>query len=130
MGKFTGTPSTGRLKKFGAALLDGLDAMATAANDAPKRSRILEIDNTILELQQERDHMIQGLVEKGDYVVSENYNPNWSKKSEPIAPVVAGEGRLTKCKGRWSETSTMHDAHPGCPYINTKHIAHEFTLKD
>lgn len=133
MGKFTGRPNSGGLKRFGTALLNGLDAMATASHDSPIRTRINEIDELIPNLKQERDHLIHSLYEPGDLTVSEDYDPNWVKVAETAKQAMVdgyNGGRLTKCKGQWSATAEYTDEHPGCPYKGTRHNAHEFTLKD
>jgi len=131
MNAFTGRPSSGRAKRIGKSLLEGLDALGTVLSDGPKRARINEIDVEVRNLLQERDHMIAGLTEPGDLRVSENYDPYWRKPeittSVSIDPFA--EGRLTQCKGR-STSSSFHDAHPGCPYVEKVHTAHEFTLRD
>lgn len=129
-----------RLNRIGKGLIEGLSAIGTALADGPKVSRILEIDRQVAELLQERDHLVKDLIEPGDFVVSENYDPNWRKPKveEPedknAMDAIFGEkqdaGRLTTCKGRWSVNSQFHDAHPGCPYIDTVHNKHEFTLRD
>lgn len=129
MSTFSGRRNTGRAKQFGKGLLGALDALGTAMADGPKRTRIAEIDIQVKDLLQERDHLVVGLIERGDYEVSDSYDPHWSKPAGG-AVVNTGEGRLTQCKGRWSANSQIHDAHPGCPYVNTQHNAHEFTLRD
>lgn len=148
MTRLTGRRSTGRLKSFGSMMLDTLDEIATASADSTKRRRIEEIDTELEELKQvrkdlkqERDHLIKGLVEPGNLKVSKDYDRSWTKPTtetvqvrsfdtQPIMDQYFGApGRLTKCKGQFSDTYVF-DVHPGCPYINKKHNAHEFTLRD
>ncbi len=118
-----------KFKAFAGKVLDGLATVGTAIADQPKYSRIREIDNQVKELLQERDHLIADLIEPGELKVSEDYDPSWRKTETPVSSGT-GEGRLTQCKGRFSASSSIHDAHPGCPYLATKHNAHEFTLRD
>lgn len=135
MNDFTGRRPTG----FGNRILNGLAAIGTAMADGPKRARIEEIDREVAQLLQERDHMIADLIEPGELKVSKNYDPNWRKpaieetEDKTAMDAIFGEkqdaGRLTKCEGR-STSSRYHDAHPGCPYIDRIHNAHEFTLRD
>lgn len=133
MNDFTGRRKSDRAKRFGKGLLEGLSALGTVMADGPKRERIAEIDEQIKELQQERDHLITELIEPGDLKVSEGYDPKWSKspRTEPLMDQFFGAGtpRLVQCKGR-SHSGTFHSAHPGCPYIDQIHNAHEFTLRD
>ena len=131
MNDFTGRRKTGKAGRISKGILDGLAALGTAMADAPKQSRIEEIDEEIKNLQQERDHLIADLIEPGDLKVSKDYDPYWRKPEAEATVFVAGsgEGRLTQCKGR-RYSGTYHDAHPGCPYVNQIHIAHEFTLRD
>jgi hypothetical protein len=128
----SGRRPTGRAKSFGNALLDGLSALGTVAHDGPMKERINAIDSQLEELRRERDYLIANLYEPGDLEVSEDYDRFWTPKgdsSETPRIVRAGEGRLTQCKGR-DTMGTYHDAHPGCPYIDQRHNAHEFTLRD
>lgn len=134
MNEFTGRRSSDRAKRIGRGLLEGLSALGTAMADGPKHERIEAIDKEIKNLQQERDHLIKSLIEPGDLKVSENYDPYWRKPEvddeEPLMDQYFGKpGRLTKCKGR-STSSRYHEAHPGCPYVEQIHTAHEFTLRD
>jgi hypothetical protein len=124
MSQFTGRRGTGAAKRIGRALLDGLDTLGTAMNDGPKRQRISEIDNLIIELQQERDHLIAGLYEPGDLKVSDNYDPKWRKADEDMPT-----GRLTECRGKFSD-GDVYSPHPACPYKDTVHRRHEFTAND
>lgn len=139
MNDFTGRRRNDRLGRIGRGLLDGLAAVGTAMADGPKVSRILAIDEQVKQLLQERDHLVTDLIEPGEFKVSENYDPTWRKPEVeepdtevPIMDQYFGKqdaGRLTECKGR-STSSRYHDAHPGCPYIETVHNKHEFTLRD
>lgn len=124
-----------RARRIGKGILDGLSAIGTALADGPKYQRINEIDAQITELRQERDHLIYGLIEPGDLKVSEDYDPRWRKtdvepdEASDIAMSFPDTGRLTRCRGRAS-MNAYHSAHPGCPYVDTIHNSHEFTLKD
>lgn len=133
MNDFTGRPRSNRARNIGKGILEGLSALGTAMADAPKRQRIEEIDKTILNLQQERDHLIADLIEPGDLKVSESYDPYWRKpvveEEHDTSKSIFGEGRLTQCKGR-TTSSRYHEAHPGCPYVEQIHTKHEFTLRD
>jgi len=131
MNNISGRRNTGAAKRFGKALLEGLDSLGTAMNDGPKRARISEIDEQVKNLLQERDHLIHALYEPGDLKVSKSYDPNWRKpEDEDDSPSYSSsEGRLTKCPGR-DTMSRYHRAHPGCPYVEQIHTAHEFTLRD
>lgn len=123
-----------RTARIGKGILSGLGEIAGALSDGGKLARIREIDEAVYNLQQERDHLIAGMNEPGKLKVSENYDPHWRK---PVAVVVDAEytvppsadGRLTHCKGR-ANAGVYHDAHPGCPYVNRIHNAHDFTLRD
>lgn len=125
----SGRRPTGRASRIGKGLLDGLAAVSTAMADSPKRERIAQIDIELERLQHEKDTLILGLIEPGDLKVSEGYDP---RRAAIInnAPVSSSDGRLTNCEGQWSASSTIHNCHPACPYLGTKHIAHEFTLRD
>lgn len=127
MGNFTGRPTSGRFKKFAGAVLDGLSEMAVASAENARQTRIAEIDKEVRDLLQERDHLIVDLVEPGDLKVSENYDPYWTKPTT-LSPA-KGEGRLAECDGR-STMSVYSNVHPGCPYKDTIHNSHEFTLRD
>lgn len=131
MNEFTGRRPSDRARRIGKGILEGLSAIGTAMADEPKRARIEEIDEEIKNLKQERDHLIKTLIEPGDLKVSKNFDPYWRKPEERtrVRVMPVGEGRLTKCKGR-SYMGKFHDAHPGCPYIDTIHGPHEFTLRD
>lgn len=125
-----------KTRSFGRSILDGLSAIGTALADGPKYQRIKEIDAQIVELRQERDHLVHGLIEPGDLKVSDDYDPRWRKAAvaddaDAVMPDIfsSGEGRLTKCGGR-TTMSRYHDAHPGCPYVAQVHNEHEFTLRD
>lgn len=95
--------------------LNVIGTVGTHVLDADRRTRIFEIDEKIAKLQAERQELIDDLIDPSDY----------KTETETTTP-----GRLTKCGGRWSDLSNFHDAHPACPYLKTKHIAHEFTLRD
>lgn len=129
MGSFTGRPNTGRAKKIGSSILDGLSLLGTALSDGPKHARIEEIDQIVADLLQERDHLINDLIEPGNLRVSENFDPRWSKPST-IVQVDSSDGRLTQCSGSWRDNDPFDASHPGCPYRKQQHIAHEFTLRD
>lgn len=139
MNDFLGRRPNDRARRIGRGILDGLAAVGTALNDGPKFARIGEIDDLILELQQERDHLIADLIEPGEYKVSENYDPKWRKPTveEPedksAMDAIFGEkqdaGRLTTCRGRAYDGYNT-TVHPGCPYKDSIHGRHEFTLRD
>lgn len=131
---FSGRRPTGRASRIGKGILAGLDALGTAMADGPKRTRIAEIDKQVKDLLQERDHLVVSLIERGDYEVSDNYDPYWRKPEtdadeKETVSYTSDAGRLTQCKGR-TTSSRYHDAHPGCPYVEQIHNAHEFTLRD
>lgn len=118
---------TGRRKTgLGDSILRGLAAVGTAMSDGPKLERIRQIDADLDNLQHEKDTLIAGLIEPGDLRVSEGYDPH---RAVVIRNVRPGEPRLVECEGR-STMSVFHDAHPACPYIEQRHNAHEFTLRD
>lgn len=139
MNDFTGRRSNDRARRFGRGILDGLSALGTAMADGPKRARIDEIDRHVADLLQERDHLIADLIEPGDMKVSENYDPRWRKavvedaEDKSAMDAIFGEkqdaGRLTKCRGRAYDGYNT-TVHPGCPYVETIHGSHEFTLRD
>jgi hypothetical protein len=129
MNDFTGRRPNDAAKRFGKSLLNGLSYLGTVMADGPKLERIEEIDQLLIDLKQERDHLINALIEPGDLKVSDDYNPHWTKPST-IVTTSTRDGRLTQCKGRFTRTSTFSDEHPGCPYSGTVHNAHEFTLRD
>lgn len=115
---------------LGRSILEGLSALGTALADGSNRERIKEIDKQVKDLLQERDHLIHDLIEPGDLKVSENYDPFWKKSGSTTTIDHDDEiGRLTECGGR-STSGRYHDAHPACPYVDTIHNAHEFTLRD
>lgn len=121
-----------RIRKIGSAILDGLDRMAVVSHDGTSRARIEEIDDEIVLLRRERDHLIANLYEpRADEVVSDDYVPGAYQPQPKVWKHDHTEsvGRLTTCKGR-NTSSRYHDAHPGCPYIETIHTSHEFTLRD
>lgn len=124
----TGRRPNERANRFAKSFMEGLSFVGTALADGPKHERIREIDVEIERLQQEKDALITSLIEPGDLKVSDGYDPN---KAVIIKNVFSrpGDGRLVLCKGRRT-TSTYHDAHPGCPYVDTIHNSHEFTLRD
>lgn len=132
MNNFTGRRPSDRAKKFGRAFLDGLDALGTVLSDGPKLERIKEIEAHINRLQNEKDSLVSSLIDPGEYKVSDDYDPNrvFTPLMDQYFGKREGAGRLTKCKGQWSATATIHDCHPACPYLGTRHIAHEFTLRD
>jgi hypothetical protein len=125
-------------KTVGRGILTGLAALGTAMADGPKLQRIDVIDQEIKDLRQERDHLIAGLIEPGDLKPSKHYDPNayvgrsvsspapYSSDLPPGSPLRA---RLEHCKGR-EYSGKYHKAHPACPYIDTIHNAHDFTLRD
>jgi hypothetical protein len=114
-----------RAKRVGMGLLDGLSAIGTVMADGPKFERIKEIDAEMERLQHEKDTLIVGLIEPGDLKVSEGYDPNRAG----IHRLSPEGGRLTMCPGR--VTRSIYDSvHPGCPYKDTIHGKHEFTLRD
>lgn len=116
-----------RLRTFASSVGTALNNMAIASHDAESRRRILEIDEEMLQLRMERDHLLANLYEpKSDEGPSARYIPGQWK---PHPKSSSGEGRLTQCKGR-DTMGTYHNAHPGCPYIDRRHVAHEFTLRD
>lgn len=131
----SGRRPTGRASRIGKGFLEGLSILATNLTDAPRKARIKEIDEQIKNLRQERDHLVADLIEKEDYEVSEDYDPHWRKPEETRIGDVhnyrnsSSDGRLTECVGR-STMSRYHGAHPGCPYVDQIHTAHEFTLRD
>lgn len=134
MNDFTGRRPSDAAKRISKGFREGFNMLGIALADGPKRRRIEEIDALIIELNQERDHLIKDLIEPGDLKVSENYDPRWTKtesKDEDEDDVTLSQdgGRLTTCEGRDS-MSVYHNAHPGCPYLETVHIKHEFTLRD
>lgn len=129
MSSFTGRRNTGKASSIGRGFLSALDAVGTALADGPKYSRINEIEELVIDLLQERDHLIAGLIEPGNLTVSEDYDPRW-RKSAVIVTTSTTDGRLTECKGSWRDNDRFDDSHPGCPYRGTRHIRHEFTLRD
>lgn len=129
MSNFTGRRNTGNASRLGKSLLEGLSALGTALADGPKLARIEEIDNLVTELLQEQDHLIAALIEPGSLTVSEDYDPKWRKSPSVQETSEDGIGRLTECEGR-NTRSLYHDAHPACPYVDSVHNAHEFTLRD
>lgn len=121
-----------RFKHAGESFLKGLAAVGTALSDGPARSRIREIDHEMKQLQNERDYLVDHLVQPlPDEKVSENYVPGSYYPEPPVrvSTYSTGEGRLVQCKGR-STSSRYHQAHPGCPYVEQIHIAHDFMLRD
>lgn len=133
MNEFTGRRNTERVRRISRTLFDGLNALGAAVADSPKVDRIEKIDKQVKDLLQERDHLVVSLINPLDYEVSDNYDPNWRKTEIDDEPETFSHtsdvGRLTTCKGR-STSSRYHEAHPGCPYVEQIHTAHEFTLRD
>ena len=122
--------NTDRLRSFGKTMLDGLIYLGEALSDDPKKVRIKEIDELMRDLNQERDHLIASLINPGNLEVSALYDPNWTGPKSAVATPDPEGGRLTLCAGRLFENSDIHDTHPACPYYATKHIKHEFMLRD
>lgn len=120
----------GKGKKVARAIGTGLAALGTAMADGPKHARIEAIDQEIKDLKQERDHLIAGLIEPGSLKPSKDYDPNAYVGRIVRAPApYSTDGRLEHCEGR-EYSGKYHKAHPACPYIDTIHIAHDFTLRD
>ena len=129
MSTFSGRRPTDRMSRSGKGFLEGLTIVGTVLADGPKHERINEIDAEMERLQLEKDTLIASLIEPGNLKVSEGYDPNKAVVNKPPHRTADG-GRLTQCAGQWSATTKYHDAHPGCPYLGTKHNPHEFTLRD
>jgi hypothetical protein len=116
-----------RAKRVGMGILDGLSALGTVMADGPKHERIKEIDGEIERLRHERNTLIATLIEPGNLKVDDDYDPHKAVIINP--PRNLGDGRLTECPGR--VTRSVYDSvHPGCPYKETIHGRHEFTLRD
>jgi len=127
MSTFTGRAPSGRVSRIGKGLLDGLVTMSDALHDGGLRTQIEDIDGQIEVLRRERDSLISRLYEPGDLKVSDDFDPTWRKPE--TTPTPSGPGRLTQCAGR-EYMGVYHGAHPGCPYIDSIHKAHDFTLRD
>jgi len=120
-----------RFKSFQSAFVKGVGALGVALTDSPTRARISEIDDEIANLQDERDYLIDRLVEPlPTEKVSERFVPGKYTPKNRTTPEHEVDGaRLVECKGRNSH-SLFHDAHPACPYVDNIHTAHDFMLRD